>query len=397
MAARKMKKLSIAHIHWGFPPVIGGVETHLSMLLPLFAKWGHRVSLLTGSSDGFKPRYVYKGARIHRTPLMDLNWLFHRGICGLNDKIREIMHTFFRQAKPDIIHAHNLNYFSKTHAQILSDFAIENKIPLILTAHNSWDDIQFLELTKDIRWSHIIAVSHFIRKEIMGIGIDHRRVTTVHHGIDTEFFRPDVNPRRVLVKHPILRKKKIIFHPARIGLAKGCDIGVKALRLIKDRFPDALLVMAGSKNIIDWGAVQQKDVAYILELIRSLKLQKDVLIDVFNLSEIAQIYTLSKLCIYPSSFSEPFGLCMLESFSSAKPIIVTNVGGMPEIVQDGINGFVIKSRDFEQLGFLAMRLLGDGDFCGRLGAAGRQMVLEHFRMERMARDNLAVYYNSLLK
>ena len=48
---KKQKKLNIAHIHWAFPPIIGGVETHLVMLLPELVKRGHKVSLLTGSEE----------------------------------------------------------------------------------------------------------------------------------------------------------------------------------------------------------------------------------------------------------------------------------------------------------------------------------------------------------
>ena len=50
----KEEKLSITHFHWGFPPIIGGVETHLTILLPQLVKLGHKVNLLTCSVEGFK-------------------------------------------------------------------------------------------------------------------------------------------------------------------------------------------------------------------------------------------------------------------------------------------------------------------------------------------------------
>lgn len=392
---KKSGKLNIVHLHWGFPPIIGGVETHLSMLLPTFARWGHKVSLLTGSSEEAKAKYVYKGVRVWRTPLMDLNWLFKRGLEGLDDRIAWSFKEFFKQAKPDIIHAHNMHYFSKVHVRKLIEFAMARKIPLILTAHNTWDDILFLEIMKEINWSHIIAVSHFIKRELIGIGCDDRKVTVIHHGIDTKVFRPNIDTKKIRNKYPQLKDKKVIFHPARMGLAKGCDIGVKALRLIKERFSDVTLVMAGTRNIIDWGSTQQKDIAYIVDLVRSLKLEKNVLIEMFGLGEIAQVYGLARVCIYPSSSPEPFGLTMLEALSCAKPIIVTNMGGMPEIVQDGINGFVVKVRDFEALAGRAIRLLGDETLRNRLGYTGRQIVLAQYRKERMAKDTLEVYQKVL--
>jgi len=288
-----------------------------------------------------------------------------------------------------------MHYFSKIHIQKLAEVANKNKIPLILTAHNVWDEILFLDMVQEINWSHIIAVSHFIKKELIGIGYNDKKITVIHHGIDTKIFRPNLDTKKLLKKCPQLKDKKVIFHPARIGLAKGCDIGVKALRLIKKHFTDVILVMTGAKNIIDWGSTQQKDIAYIVKLIKDLKLEKNLLIDVFNLDEIAQIYSLAKICIYPSSSPEPFGLTMLEALSSGKPMIVTNMGGMPEIIQDGINGFVIKVRDFEALASTSIRLLEDKELRERIGSTGRQIALARYRKEHMTKDILAVYQRVL--
>lgn len=391
----RKNRLSISYLHWGFPPIIGGVETHLNIMLPLLARWGHKVSLLTGSCEGVKARYVYKGVEIYRSPLMDLNWLFKRGLDGLEEEIENVFKKFLKEIKPDIIHTHNMHYFSKIHAQKLTQLANKNNIPVVLTAHNAWDDMLFLNIAQEIDWSHIIAVSHFIKKELIGIGYNDKKITVIHHGIDTKMFRPNLNTKRLREKFPQLKDRRVIFHPARIGLAKGCDTGAKALNLIKRHFPDIILVMAGSKNIIDWGFTQQKDIAYIVELIKTLKLEKNVLIDVFSLEEVAQIYALAKLCIYPSSSPEPFGLTMLESLSSGKPIIVTNMGGMPEIIQDGINGFVIKVRDFEALATRAISLLENDVLRERLGSTGRQIVLAQYRKERMTKNVLLVYQKVL--
>lgn len=322
---------------------------------------------------------------------MDLNWLYKRGMDGLEKDIQRLFRDFIRHSKADIIHAHNMHYFSRLHAQVLAETAQRNRVPLILTAHNAWDEILSVQLLNRIPWAHVIAVSHFIKKELIGTGYDDKRITVIHHGIDTRLFRPNLNTKGILKKYPQLRQKRIIFHPARMGLAKGCDISVKALRLIKKRFPDAILVMAGTKNIIDWGATQQKDIAYIVELIKALKLEKNILIDMFALDEIAEVYNLAQVCIYPSTSPEPFGLTMLESLSSAKPIIVTNMGGMPEIIQDGINGFVIRQRDFETLASKATLLLEDTALRNRLGTTGRQIVLAQYRKERMAKETLDVY------
>jgi len=190
---------------------------------------------------------------------------------------------------------------------VLDSLSKKKGIPLILTAHNAWDKALFLDLTANINWSHIIAVSHYIKLEIMGIGFDDKKVTVVHHGIDTKRFYPP-KKGKIPAKYEQLKGKRIVFHPARMGLAKGCDISVKAMKYVKEVIPDAVLVLAGTKNIIDWDVSQQKDIAYILYLIDVFGLKDSTFIDVFSLDEMVTLYSMADVCLYPSSNSEPFGL-----------------------------------------------------------------------------------------
>ena len=385
------KKLNIVHLHWGFPPIIGGVETHLTIILPEMVKQGHKVSLLTGSVEGVDELYDYEGATIHRTPIMDLNWLAKRGLAGLEEEVHQVFKTFLETTKADIIHAHNMHYFSPVHAHTLAALAKEKGIPVIMTAHNVWDDVLFMDLTQKVEWTHIIAVSHFIKKEIIGIGVDDRKITVIHHGIDEDKFNPSVNPKNILKKYPQLKGKKVIFHPARIGMAKGCDVSIKAINLVKRIHPDVMLVLAGSKNIVAWVGTQQKDIAYFMKLIKHFDLKDNILIDCYTLDEVSQLYAVADVCLYPSSGCEPFGLTMLEAMASEKPIIVTKMGGMPEIISDGINGFVIPVKDFEMLAAKINTLLEDDALRRRLGYTGRQMVEAQYTKEHITDNTLAVY------
>ena len=120
----KKDVLNIVQLHWGFPPIIGGVETHLTVMLPEMVKMGHSVSLLTGSAEKVDNNYIYEGVRICRTPLFDLNWLYKRGLKGLEEQLRETYCVLFDQAKPDIIHAHNMHYFSEVHTYLLNQAVI---------------------------------------------------------------------------------------------------------------------------------------------------------------------------------------------------------------------------------------------------------------------------------
>ncbi|RLD13260.1 MAG: glycosyltransferase family 1 protein [Caldiserica bacterium] len=385
------QNLNILHLHWGFPPIIGGVETHLTLLLPEVAKRGYRISLITCSTEKRSGEEDYNGIKLYRTPLLDLNWLYRRGLKGLENEIRNLYVDIIEKEKPDIIHAHNFHYFSRIHAEILIEEANKKGIPAILTAHNVWEDIDYLEINYNIKWTRIIAVSHYIKKELMGIGIESENISVVHHGTDIEKFNPSVSPEPILKRFPYLRDKRVVLHPARIGRAKGVDVSIKAFRIVKAAVPDAHLILTGSKFIIDWGATQQRDIAYFLELIKFLDLQNDITIDFFRLDEMPHLYSLSKVCIYPSTVPEPFGLTMLEANATAKPMIVSNIGGMPEIIQNDINGYVVPVRDFEALAGQIIQVLRSKKLRERLGTTGREIVEVHYTKEIMAENTLKVY------
>ncbi len=82
---------------------------------------------------------------------------------------------------------------------------------------------------------------------------------------------------------------------------------------------------------------------------------------------------------------------MLEALSSATPMVVTEAGGMPEIIKDGINGFIIPIKDFESLASRTIQLLVNDELRERLGYTGRQMVEQQFTDKIVAENTLRVY------
>jgi glycosyltransferase involved in cell wall biosynthesis len=383
--------LRVVHVHWGFPPIIGGVESPPVMLLPEMVKRGHGVGLLTGSVEGTPEREELEGVAIRRSPLLDLNWLYKRGLEGLEEEVAGAYERFFDEIRPDLIHAHNMHYFSDVHAKLLAQQARTRAVPLVLTAHNVWDDILSLRLTRDVAWTHIIAVSHYIKMELIGVGVDEQKITTIHHGVDVDTFHPKVSPERILDRYPQLKGKPVILHPARMGMAKGCDVTIKAMAVVREQMPEAMLVLTGTKNTIDWGLSQEKDIAYLVDLIKLLGMKDCVVVDVFPLGEMPELYSAADVVVYPSSLPEPFGLTMLEALASGKPIIVSRIGGMPEIIQDAIDGYVIPPRDFEARGARIIGLLENERLRRRLGTTGRETARVHYPKEMMAERNLEIY------
>ncbi len=98
----------------------------------------------------------------------------------------------------------------------------------------------------------------------------------------------------------------------------------------------------------------------------------------------------------PSRWDEPFGLVTIEAGACRKPIVATRVGGIPEIVEDGVNGFLVERDDLEGLVRQVARLVDDPALRRRLGEAGRARVERDFtdrpvrELERTYRELLRV-------
>jgi glycosyltransferase involved in cell wall biosynthesis len=391
--------MRIAMLHWAFPPVIGGVESHLAMLGPELVRSDCRVSLLTGSVPGAGEEDWYEGMHIRRTPLMDLNSLTPEKIAGRAREIGREIAEFIETVRPDVIHAHNMHYFSPVHADILNEIKRATGTPLILTAHNVWadDDRTWGELKQRAGiWDAVIAVSGYIKRELVRSGYADNRITVIHHGIDLKRFHPATKTDREHIRaaYPLFSGRRVFFHPARMSLDKGCQVSVGALDIIRREFPQALLVLAGTENTVDWKSNQAQQVNQIMALIEELGLKDSVFVRFFTWDDMPQVYQAAEFSLYPSCFEEPFGLAMLESMATAKPIIVSRAGGMPEVVQDGVNGFVVTMANKEELADKCLELLRHPGRCRRMGRQGRMMVETYWAKEKMTRATLSVYRNA---
>jgi glycosyltransferase involved in cell wall biosynthesis len=88
---------------------------------------------------------------------------------------------------------------------------------------------------------------------------------------------------------------------------------------------------------------------------------------------------------------------MLESLASGVPMVVTDAGGMPEIIKEGLNGFVVRAKRHLELADRIIRLLKDDELRKRLGENGREMVNSNFTVDKMTDDTLKIYESVLKK
>lgn len=384
-------------IHWGFPPLIGGVETHLSLLCPELVRMGHEVALLTGTVDNSPEKEIWNGISIWRHDLMDLNGIQSINAGGLLQRAIEVFKEFIDIYQPEIIHAHNLHYFFLEHALGLKYVCERNGIPIVMTAHNVWyDDIGKI-FSRFIKWDRVIAVSKFVKNALIKQGVDSHEIDVVYHGIDLNKYDINIVQDAIFDRYPILQNKTIVFHPARMSKEKGTHISIKAARLIKQRFKDTILVLSGSSMILDWNFRREKSMDFFKTLIIKEGMTKSILIDTFRDEDMPLIYKAAEVTMSPTILDEAFGITMLESLAMGTPMVVSRSGGMPEVIKDGFNGFIVDKNDPIALAERCIEILSNDDLRCELGRNGRRLIEEKFTKETMAKNTVKVYERVLGK
>lgn len=222
----------------------------------------------------------------------------------------------------------------------------------------------------------VIAISNTIAGLLRDAGVRKEKIRVIHSGIDPAPFgkRPPA-PRR--------SSAPAIGTVAVLEERKGHRFLLEAAALLKRRGMRLELRFAGEGSrkhelqsmAAEWGLAEQVQfrgfVADIPEFLAG--------IDIF---------------ILPSLY-EGLGVAVIEAMAAGKPVIATRVGGLPELVEDGVSGFLVPQRDPEALAESIARLLGQEGLMEAMGRRGSEKVERDLTIEGMAKKNEAYYYELL--
>ena len=171
----------------------------------------------------------------------------------------------------------------------------------------------------------------------------------------------------------------------RLSPWKGQHIFLEAAALVHKQFPEVRFQIIGSAMF-----GEEEYEAEVRQLCRTLELSECVEFMGFRKDVPALIAQLDVL-VHASTIGEPFGQVVVEGMVAGKPVVATNGGGVPEIVQDGVTGWLVPMGESVPMAEAIARLLSDPESAAAMGAAGRQRVLEHFTIELTARRVQEVY------
>ena len=240
--------------------------------------------------------------------------------------------------------------------------------------------LKFLERMYFAKGQHVIFVSEFIRRLYSKMYRMPKDWRIVHNGVDTEMFKP--MPRsECLSKFPRLDglDSMVLFSGRMIAL-KGIDMAIKSLALIYKE-TDATLVFAGAGKFEPWKA-----------LLDELGVPPDryIFLGGVPYPDMPYLYSLADAFVLPS-YSESFPMTVLEAMACRVPVIATDVGGIPEMIDSNRNGLLFQPGDPRSLAMSLLKIIGDRKFASWLAENARAKVSTELSATKMASSTAEMY------
>ncbi|MEV6587482.1 glycogen synthase [Streptomyces acidicola] len=233
----------------------------------------------------------------------------------------------------------------------------------------------------------VIAVSGAMREDILGSypTLHPDRVRVVHNGIDTTLYQPD-HGREVLDRIGLDTGRPYVLFVGRITRQKGVP---HLLRAVRDIDPAAQVVLCAGAP--DTPEIDQEFRALFQEL-SAVREGVHWIPRMLPRTEVIQLLTHAAVFVCPSVY-EPLGIVNLEAMACGTAVVASRVGGIPEVVEDGVTGLLVPTGDdFEARLTRALdSLLADPETAARLGAAGRERAVREFGWDAVARRTVHLY------
>jgi len=234
----------------------------------------------------------------------------------------------------------------------------------------------------------VLTVSRTLMNDIHdSYGVPEDRLRVVYNGADTTLFRPDSNSELP----PSLRNlegRKIILYVGHFGLRKGIFFLIRAMKILKSEVPDSHLVCIG--GVPDWLGAEDYWGLLRREIERNDVAERVTLMDRVRNVDLPAYYRSARVFALPSYY-ETISKVTMEAMACGVPVIATNTGGIPEVVEDGTTGILVPYASVEALASALSTLLMDEGMSRRMGTMGRARVERAFTWEAVARRVKSVY------
>ena len=343
----------------------GGGEAQILGLLTYLAGRGHRNELLTAPDGALFNRCRNLDVRLRSFSMR--NDLDLRGVPALRRLIRVESY--------DIVHFHT----KRAHVLSLWLTRAGNRPKFVVTRRMDYPERRgwYTNFLYNQRVDGVVAISQAIGDLLEQAGVEARKIRRVPSGIEPQRFEA-CSSRRAESKDAT-----VIGCLAGLDERKGHHFLLKAAVLLKAEGLDLRYRIAGD------GPLR----ANLEQEVVRLGLSKEVRFLGF-VADTAEFLRSVDLLVMPSLF-EGLGVAVLEAMAARKAVVATRVGGLIESVIDGVTGILVAPKDARALAGAITKLVREPALADEMGDRGRERVLEHFTLRRMAMQNESYYYELL--
>ena len=332
--------MKIIHVIPYFAPQYGGPVTALYQLSAEMAKKGHQVTIVT-SDMNYDKKYIQK-LEESGVEILPFHTVVNFGLFIYTPSMKKWVKKNLRQY--DIIHLHSFRAYQNS---LITKYAIEDKIPIILQARGSvlpFFEKQFLKHIYDFLWGYtilknasmIIALCETEAEQYQTMGVPRKKIRIIPNGIDLSQFSNLPGKGTFRLKYDISENEKIVLFLGRIHKIKGIDLLIDTYFDLLQELPDVRLVIAGADDgflSVIKDKIQQKNPKKIPLLTGPL----------YNQDKLAA-YIDADVFVLPSRY-ETFPNTVLEAWACGTPVIVTKGCLIADIIEKA--GYVTSFNSIE--------------------------------------------------
>lgn len=333
--------------------------------------WGLRQPQLNEYDERITLQFVKLDNKVFSKPDGYISKLFY--LKYLSD-----IKSFVREISPDIIHAHYASSYGllgallKFHPLIISVWGAD--------VFNFPDKSPFHRMIFSYNMKkadRILSTSIVMAQKVKTY--TEKNITVIPFGIDLEIFKP-FKVKRIFDENNI-----VIGTVKSLEKKYGIDYLIKSFKVVKERNPFAKI-----KLLIIGGGSQEME----LKNLASKLLEKEdyVFTGAISYSEIAHYHNMIDIEVFTSiEDSESFGVSVLEASACERPVVVTNVGGLPEVVRKDETGIIVQVKNVDSIANAVEVLVLNSKYREDLGKAGRQWVASKYNINECVKDLISVY------
>lgn len=387
---KKVQNHKVLMLSWEFPPkTVGGLARHVYDLSRALAVQGEEVHLITCFVPGAKSYELVDGVHVYRVhPVHTDTHDFLDWVERLNQAMIECAHNLIRLHNFDLIHAHDW-LVARAGRNLKNSY----RLPLISTIHATEfgrnggirNDIQ--RHINQIEWWltyeswKVICCSKYMACEIAQVfQLPADKIRIIANGVEIK----NVKPRLVdpgFHERYAAPWEKIVYFVGRLVPEKGVQVLIEAAPKVLEQYPDAKFVISGKGPHLE----------HLLELANNLGISHKVFFTGFADDETRNmLLTVSDVAVFPSLY-EPFGIVALEAMATRTPVIVSETGGLAEVIEHEVDGLKVYPGNVDSLANAISRLLCDQDLAHRLSQAAWDKVNSVYNWGVIAAETVKVY------